>query len=187
MIDSLISSKTRIKLLLKFFLNDATEGYLRGLESEFGESSNGIRIELNRLSKAGLLKSHLEGNKRIYTANQDHPLYDNIHSLVRKHIGLDRIVEAIVKQLGDVERVYLAGSFSQGIDSGVIDLILVGDVDKVYLIGLIEKVERIAERKIRYLTFSEQEVSEGGLSTFVPVPLLLWDRVSFNNKDSTWQ
>jgi len=181
MIDSLISSKTRIKLLLKFFLNDSTEGYLRGLESEFGESSNGIRIELNRLSKAGLLKSHLEGNKRIYAANQDHPLYENIHSLVRKHIGLDKIVDAIVKQLGDVERVYLAGSFSKGIDSGVIDLILVGEIDKVYLIGLIEKVERLTERKIRYLTYSTEEIEQGGLTTFDNLPLLLWDRETSTN------
>jgi len=176
MIDSLISSKTRIKLLLKFFLNDASEGYLRGLETEFGESSNGIRVELNRLSKAGLLKTHLEGNKRIYKANTDHPLYENLNSIVRKHVGLDRIVETIVKQLGDLEQVYLTGSFSRGIDSGVIDLVLVGDIDKVYLIGLIEKVEKLIDRKIRYLTYNKKEVSNGSLGTFEQVPLLLWDR-----------
>ena len=53
MIEALISSKTRIKLLLKFFLNSKTTSYLRGLEAEFGESSNAIRIELNRFEKAG--------------------------------------------------------------------------------------------------------------------------------------
>jgi len=181
MIDSLISSKTRIKLLLKFFLNDANEGYLRGLESEFGESSNGIRVELNRLSKAGLLKSHLDGNKRIYMANQDHPLYENLHAIVRKHIGLDRIVDAIVAQLGDVERVYLAGTFSKGIDSGVIDLVLVGEVDKIYLIGLIEKIERLVDRKIRYLTYSKEELKQGGFTTLEHAPLLLWDRKTSKN------
>jgi len=182
MIDSLISSKTRIKLLLKFFLNDATEGYLRGLENEFGESSNGIRVELNRLSKAGLLKSYSEGNKRIYSANREHPLYENLHSIVRKHVGLDRIVETIVKQLGDIERVYLAGTFSKGIDSGVIDLVLVGEVDKVYLIGLIEKIERLVDRKIRYLAYSLEEIRQGGFATFEQAPLLLWDRSSSMKK-----
>ena len=63
MIETLISSKTRIKLLLKFFLNSSNSSYLRGLESEFGESSNSIRLELNKLEKAGLLKSNQEGTK----------------------------------------------------------------------------------------------------------------------------
>ncbi|MFZ4634996.1 MAG: ArsR family transcriptional regulator, partial [Saprospiraceae bacterium] len=57
MIDALISSKTRIKLLLKFFLNSNTTAYLRNLESEFGDSTNAISIELNRREEAGLLLS----------------------------------------------------------------------------------------------------------------------------------
>ena len=51
MLDTLISSQTRLKLLLKFFLNSSTSSYLRDLESEFGESTNAIRLELNRLSR----------------------------------------------------------------------------------------------------------------------------------------
>ena len=59
MLDSIITSKTRIKLLLKFFLNSETKSYLRNLEQEFGESTNGIRVELNRLEGAGLLKTEV--------------------------------------------------------------------------------------------------------------------------------
>jgi DNA-binding transcriptional regulator PaaX len=64
MIETLISSKTRIKLLLKFFLNSNTTAYLRSLEEEFGESTNSIRIELNRFEKAGFLASHSQANKK---------------------------------------------------------------------------------------------------------------------------
>lgn len=177
MIDSLISSKTRIKLLLKFFLNDNTAAYLRGLSAEFGESSNGIRVELKRLANAGLLSSFTQGNKRMYRANREHPLYEQIHQIVRKHLKLDRIVDTIVAQLGNLSQVYLGGTFSRGIDSGVIDLILVGEVDKAYLIKLIDRVETVAQRKVRYVVYSEVEVSEGALGTFTPEPLLLWDQV----------
>jgi predicted transcriptional regulator len=72
MIETLISSKTRIKLLLKFFLNSETTSYLRHLESEFGESTNAIRLELNKLEEAGMLNSQFEGNKKIYQANKQH-------------------------------------------------------------------------------------------------------------------
>jgi len=63
MLEALITSKTRIKLLLKFFLNSSNTGYLRGLEPEFGESTNAIRQELNRFEAADLLLTSVEGNK----------------------------------------------------------------------------------------------------------------------------
>ena len=68
MIETLISSKTRVKLLLKFFLNSRTTAYLRSLESEFGESTNAIRIELNKLENAGMLRATLNGNKKYFQA-----------------------------------------------------------------------------------------------------------------------
>ncbi|MDY0178946.1 MAG: ArsR family transcriptional regulator, partial [Synergistaceae bacterium] len=61
MLDSFVTSKTRIKLLLKFFINPDTTAYLRGLADEFGESTNAVRVELNRLSRAGILDSRAEG------------------------------------------------------------------------------------------------------------------------------
>jgi predicted transcriptional regulator len=64
MIETLISSKTRVKLLMKFFLNSSTTAYLRSLEEEFGESTNGIRLELNKFEKAGFIDSETQGNKK---------------------------------------------------------------------------------------------------------------------------
>ena len=69
MLDSLVTSQTRIKLLKKFFLNSSTKAHLRGLETEFGESSNAIRVELNRFEGSGLLTSLWDGNKKVYQAN----------------------------------------------------------------------------------------------------------------------
>ena len=175
MIESLISSKTRVKLLLKFFLHQGSRGYLRGLESEFGESSNAIRLELNRLVKAGLLVSDSEGNKRMFRANQQHPLYEQIHQIVRKHMGLDQIVDTIVEQLGELEQVYLAGSFSRGLDGGIVDVLLVGQIDRLYLTQVLAKAERIIQRKVRYVIFEKSEITAGALDEFDPRPILLWD------------
>jgi hypothetical protein len=175
MIAALISSKTRVKLLLKFFLNSNATAYLRSLEGEFGESSNGIRIELNRLEEAGLLSSGSEGNKKIFRANTAHPLFGEIHSIVLKHVGLDQVVETVVQRLGQVQRVYLVGDFSKGIDSQVIDLILVGDFDKSYLSTLVEKAEKLVGRKIRYLLYSPQESETIDWKKHDPAPLVLWE------------
>ncbi|MFM7301395.1 MAG: ArsR family transcriptional regulator, partial [Crocinitomicaceae bacterium] len=62
MLDALITSKTRIRLLVKFFLNPTMKAYLRQLADEFGESTNAVRVELNRLTEAGILESEAIGN-----------------------------------------------------------------------------------------------------------------------------
>ncbi len=174
MIEALISSKTRIKLLLKFFLNSGTRAYLRNLEAEFGESTNGIRLELNRLEEAGMLSSALDGNKKVFQANIKHPLFGEIHQIVLKYVGIDRIIETVIEKLGAVERVYLTGEFAEGRNSQIIDLIFVGNLDKNYLLELTEKAEKLISRKIRYLVFTEKEMTESNWLNQQKNPLLLW-------------
>ncbi len=174
MIEALISSKTRVKLLLKFFLNSNTSSYLRGLESEFGESSNSIRLELNRFEKAGMLESYTKGNKKLFKANTDHPLFSEIHNIVLKHIGFDRIIEDVVHRLGKLEEVFVVGDFAQGKNAPIIDLIFIGEVDKLYLLRLTEKVEKIIKRKIRYVIYSSEEKVNNSWGTIEETPLLLW-------------
>lgn len=174
MLETLISSKTRVKLLLKFFLNSNMTAYLRSLETEFGDSTNGIRQELNRLESAGMLTSFSNGNKKMFQANKTHPLFKEIHNIVLKTIGLDHIIENVIERLGMVEKVYLVGEFAKGLDSNIIDLIFIGDVDKAYLINLSEKAENLVDRKIRYLIYKSEALAANDLSKFNPVPLLLW-------------
>lgn len=158
MIDSLITNKTRLKLLLKFFLNSQTTSYLRNLETEFGESTNAIRIELNRMEAAGLLNSEFSGNKKLFRANQRHPLFHEINSIVRKTIGIDKIIDKVTSNIGELKEAYLIGELARGKDSNIIDLLLVGgSIDKIYVTELIEKVEISLNRKIRFLIINDTE------------------------------
>lgn len=160
MIEALITSKTRIRLLVKFFLNPATSAYLRELSEEFGESTNGIRVELNRMAKAGILETEPRGKMVLYRAKQTHPLYKEISGLVAKYMGLDKIVEDIVAKLGRLESAYITGDYAKGKDTGIVDLVLVGDIDKSYLILLIEKAEKLINRKIRFLALMPEEAEQ---------------------------
>jgi DNA-binding transcriptional ArsR family regulator len=176
MIEALISSKTRIKLLLKFFLNSNTRAYLRGLEDEFGESTNAIRLELNKLEKAGMVSSDVQGNKKYFTANVKHPLFFDLHSIIKKYVGIDTIIENVISQLGDVERVYLSGEFAKGNDNNVIDLELVGNVNTAYLTELIQKAETMIKRKIRYVIYSAEEFEILKENKKAGEKLLIWSR-----------
>ena len=161
MIESLITNKTRLKLLFKFFLNKETTSYLRNLEQEFGESSNAIRLELNRLEQADLLKSNFNGNRKYFRANDNHPLYSEINSILQKTVGLDTVINKILKKVGDLNEAYLIGDLAIGKESAIIDLLLIGDkIDTRFVVALVSKAEKLVNKKIRYLILSEKEKTD---------------------------
>lgn len=184
MLNSLITSQTRIRLLKKFFLNSKTTAHLRGLEAEFGESSNGIRIELNRFEEAGLLVSSQESNRKLYQANEKHPLFADIHNIILKETGLDKVIEKVIHRVGDLVCVYLTGDFAHGKDSNVIELILVGrNIDEEYLGRKVKKAEELVGRSVNCIIFSPAQ-AKVELNNYKPCDLLpLWK--CDNGKDKT--
>lgn len=159
MIDQIITSKTRIKLLMKFFLNSDNRSYLRSLEKDFGESTNAIRLELNRFIEADLLRSETEGNKRYYRANTQHPLFKDINNILRKTVGIDKIINRIASRIGDLEKAYITGSFAEGVNSEIIELVLVGNhLDTGFIDNLVKKAEKRIGRKIMYLNFTPSQM-----------------------------
>jgi hypothetical protein len=172
MLESLITSKTRIKLLLKFFLNYQNIGHLRGLEAEFGESSNSIRLELLKLESAGILSSTMKGNKKLYFANTNYPLFNEINSILKKFVGIDQIITQITSQIGDLDAAYLTGDIAIGKDSSILELILIGNIlDPSYIQNLIEKAELYIKRTIIFNVFTSEEMIQ--IYSNKPV-LLIW-------------
>ncbi|MBK9283224.1 MAG: ArsR family transcriptional regulator [Sphingobacteriaceae bacterium] len=176
MLETLISSKTRIKLLYKFFINSNNTSYLRGLEEEFNESTNSIRLELNKFEQSGFLTSQTYGNKKYFRANTNHPLFSDIHRIVFKLVGIEYVVDYILQRIGNLEMVYLVGKLAEGIDSEIIDIVLVGDINKPYLVELIAKAEKKLNKKIKFICYLPSEfviekITEPGLH-----PLLIYQK-----------
>ena len=163
-------------MLLKFFLNSNTTAYLRSLESEFGDSTNSIRLELNRFEEAGMLTSFFSGNKKMFQANKSHPLFREVHTMLLKTIGLDKIILDVIERLGEVEKVLLVGEFAKGLDSPIIDLIFVGEIDKGFLVKLVERAEEVVKRKIRYLIYSVPEFEATTKFKLKDQTFLLWSK-----------
>lgn len=153
----LIPSKTRIRLLLRFFFNPKLRSYLRELAKEFGVSTNSVRKELNQLTRTNLLKCERNGRQILYMANEDHPLFPELRSMVSKVMGIDQVIDGIVNELGDLEIAYLIGDYAEGKDTGIIDLVLVGKIDQGHLNYLIERTEQYIKRKVRSLVLNRQE------------------------------
>jgi len=154
MLNSLITSKTRLRLLIKFFISQANKAHLNGLANEFGESTNSIRKELNNLFDAGYLLKSKSNNKIEYNVNTKHPLYKTMRKVVMKHLGLEDIVETVLEKMGTIEKIILIGDYAKGIDSGNIEVILTGrDLDMEYISNIENKIEKLINRKVTfYLT-----------------------------------
>ena len=156
----LISSKTRIRLLVRFFFNPQTRSYLRELAKEFNVSTNSVREELNQLTKTRLLTSRKSGRQVYYTANPKHPLFEDLKSMMGKVMGIDKVIDGIIQRLGDLEKAYLIDDYAEGKDTGILDLVLVGNIDQYHLNDLSRKTERYIKRKIRLLVVSREEYQD---------------------------
>ena len=166
MLDSLVTSKTRVKLLLKFFAH-RNSGYLRSLAKEFDESTNSVRVELNRLTEAGLLKAEDEGKTKVYRANDSHPFFSEITGMVGKFLGLDELMEKIVKRMGEVESAYIVGDYAQGIDSGTVQMILIGkNLDIQYLDFIKNKTFEKVKRKVEISILDSDPGNISGIMVF---------------------
>jgi hypothetical protein len=175
-LESLITSRTRLKMLLRFFMNSHSKGHLRGLAEEFGESTNSIRQELNNLSKAGYLISRGNGNMIEYSANTNHPLYPELQRIIHKYLGIDKIIDNVTSRLGDLQLALITGDYANGKDSGIIDLVLVGSINTRNLESYVRKAEGLMSRKIRVLVLSLEEFEKNKKSLNHETALCLWTR-----------
>ena len=142
---------------MRLFINPEQEVYIRKLASEFGISSNLASEEFHSLTKAGYLTSRKDGRQVFYRANTEHPLFPELHSMVRKAIGMNHIEEIILKKLGNVERAFVVDDYAEGRDTGIIDLVIVGKINRENLNELVKKTEGFIKRKIRFLVLSKKE------------------------------
>ena len=172
--NGIITSKMKVRLLMRLFLDPGLQSYVRELAEEMDVSPSQVKTELDNLNSAGLLQSEKSGRQIFYRANSSHPLFPELQSMVRKALGMDHILESIVSRLGNLDRAFLIDDYAQGKDSGLIDLLLVGDIDKLNLDDLVSKAEKYIERKIRVLTMTLSEYEENS-KIFEGHPVLpLW-------------
>ena len=183
-LDNIFSGKIRIALLTKLLLNPASKVYLRGLERDLGVSSNTVRLELNKLQEMHLIEAQEDSDNtkvKNYVVNQGHPMFKTLRGIIMQFVGLDQIVDQIIKKLGNLDQVYLTGDLAEGKNSPFVDLVLVGEVDKPYLYQLIEKAEPLIQKKIRVGIYHKAEFTESIINQLgIKMELLKLNGNTFN-------
>ena len=76
---------------------------------------------------------------------------------MKKSLGIDRVVEEVKADLGDVQAVYILDDYALGKDTGLIDLLIVGEVKAERLREYIRITEEKIRRKLRVLVLGGEE------------------------------
>ena len=173
--NGLITSKMRIRILMRLFLNPDQQVYPRELADEFMASPSQVNDELKRLNEAGLLTVTKNGRQINYRANKQHSLFPELQSMVKKALGMDQLLDSIIKRLGYLECAFIIDDYAQGKDSGLIDLVLVGQINKKNLTDLVTKTERYIKRKIRTLVLTREEYEKNKKIFTSRSQIVLWD------------
>ena len=108
-------------------------------------------------------------------ANQEHPLFPELKSMVAKVMGIDHVIDDFMGRLGDLEKAYLIDDYAEGKDTGIIDLVLVGNIDPYHLDDLSKKSERYIKRKIRSLVLNRDEYKKFEAKIKSSPHILIWE------------
>ena len=159
MLQELITSRVRVKLLVLFLTNPDVEYYLKGLVRALGENNNAIRRELRRLEKIGLLNSRRQGNVKYYWVNKHCPIYPELKNIVLKTAGVGQALRDTLAALGQIDQAFIYGSFAKGEEKSDsdIDLMLIGEINLDRLHHLLRELEQRLGREINDVVYDREE------------------------------
>ncbi len=114
-----------------------------------------MRIELGKLHEAGLIVSQQDGQKVLYRPNIQNPFYHELCGLVSKYMGFDKLIERVLDQVGELRAAYVVGDYAKGLDTGTIEVAIVGDVDSAYLERLTNRAKEELNRKVKITVYKD--------------------------------
>src|SRR3989344_8164681 len=159
MLDDLIISRVRIKILTLFFLNCEKIYHLREIQRQTSEAMNAVRREMQHLLKKGLMSSEARGNRKYFRLRKDYPLYFDLLGLIYKTQGLGRAFIENRSRLGKVRFVMFSGRFLRNLPkkTNEVDILLVGKVVLPEIVQIVKKEEERRGVEINYTVMSEDE------------------------------
>lgn len=158
MFEQLFGSKTRVKLLSLFYNNPERPFYVREITRKITEQINSVRRELQNLLNIGIVKSVNQSNRLYYEVNTKYKFYNELTSIftkipakskeIKETKEEDQILKKVSKA-GNVRLLFLTGAFVRG-SNQLIDLFIVGDVNKAKLSQIITDIEKQMTRELNY-------------------------------------
>ena len=162
MLEYFITSKTKRSLLRLFLTNPERRFYTREIAKITGEPLNAVRRDLGYLEKAGLLRSHKEGNLKYFEVVKEFPFYPELKKIIYSTIALGDYLRDRLKDSESIELAFIYGSVARNeeTEKSDIDLFVVGEIEEEELHGLVLDIEKGIGREINYTLMTKKEFNE---------------------------
>jgi predicted nucleotidyltransferase/predicted transcriptional regulator with HTH domain len=160
MLEALITSKTKRKVLELLFMNSKKRFYLREICRKTDENTNAVSLELKKLQKAKITTSHKEANMIYYSANEECSIFSELKNIIAKTSGISDSLKDALGKYSNIKYAFIYGSFAKGDDRPIsdIDLMIIGKIDKLDKFSKsIRRLEQRYSRDINYSIYPESE------------------------------
>lgn len=159
MLETIIPSKTRRKILELFFHNLGREYYLRDIVRIIHEEVNGVKRELDILEKGKILNKEPRLNKVFYSLNKNYIFYDEFIKLFSKTLPLSQNLLRLGSKLGKLKFIVLSEKFIRNIPvkQDEIYLLFVGTVVIAEIEDIIAKEKEATGRDVNYSAMTDEE------------------------------
>lgn len=162
MLEHLITSKAKRRLLKLFIISPDRNFYTREIAKLTEEPLNAVRRELGHLEKIGLIRSHREGNLKYYSLVKEFPFYPELKKIIYATVGLGDYLTTKFSDPQQIEFAFIYGSVAKNEETAKsdIDLMVVGEIDEAELHDLVSQIEGDIGRSINYTLMSRKEIEE---------------------------
>ncbi len=163
MLETLLGSKLRAKVLGWLFTHPDERYFVRQLTTLVEEDSTNVSRELARLEKTGILVTTTEGKQKYYQANRQSPLFNELHGLMLKTVGVaDIIKKALEPRMADIKLAFIFGSVAKRAENRFsdIDLLVVGDITFGEVVDLISTAEGALNRELNPVVYTLAEFNK---------------------------
>jgi predicted nucleotidyltransferase len=163
MLEQLLGSRLRARVIGWLFTHPDERFYVRQLTELLSEDSTNLSRELARLESMGILVSERDGKQKYYRPNPHSSIFDELKGVAVKTAGaVDVLRQALEPHQERIQVAFVFGSFARQEQTAEsdIDLMIVGDVDEIALQDCIARAESDLQRTINYTLLSRREYAE---------------------------
>jgi len=156
MLETFLGSKLRAKVLGWLFSHPDERYYVRQLTSLVKEDSTNVSRELSRLEKTGILVLTIEGKQKYYQANRESPIFNELHGLFLKTVGVaDVLRSALIPAQKRIRLAFIFGSIATGSENrrSDVDVMVVGTVSFEKVSSLLRPAEEKLRREVNPVVY----------------------------------
>jgi predicted nucleotidyltransferase len=166
-------SQVQLRVLSLFFGHPDRSYQLTEVIRLVGSGRGAVQRELEKLTNAGILDLSVVGSRKVYRANQESPIFDELYRLILKTVGLLEPIRNALKQFSSkivVAFVYGSVARSQDTAKSDVDLMILGqDVAYSEIYAALQKAEKVIRREVNpsLMTLNEWKDRRADRNAFV--------------------